>query len=340
MKIDDARRAASIHQECGGSADQCASQETTRPSCNTRVNQMSPAVCSFCSHANPHGSAFCNGCGAALKLTLCEACEAINDRTAANCHKCGAALSAASPPVPAPGFMPPVEASDPLSDSAALSATPRAMNNLEPSERSARSSWPQRRVRPAFVVLPLCVLGAVTIYAYQRREPHSPPPATPVAHEIPAESSTRAGMPEAPLDMPEQRPNTDSSVVAHTPASAHDLARLAEEEPAPATTDAGSNDGMQDVPSQPARKDDPPPQAAASAPSAVRAEGNQRQNERNVKRESSLASSKPSSSVIGTPRPARSSSGREEVDLRPPAACTDALAALALCNRSNPDRGP
>jgi hypothetical protein len=128
-------------------------------------------------------------------------------------------------------------------------------------------------------------------------------------------------------------------MVAHTPASADDGARLAEEEPAPAKTDAGSNDGMQDVPSQRAWKDDPASRAAASGPSEVRAEGNQRQNERNVKRDSPLASSKPSSGVISTPRPARSSSGREDVDFRPPAACTDALAALALCNRSNPDRG-
>lgn len=48
--------------------------------------------CSFCDHANPAGSKYCNGCGGPLHLSTCPNCDALNDGTASVCHKCEAAL--------------------------------------------------------------------------------------------------------------------------------------------------------------------------------------------------------------------------------------------------------
>lgn len=50
------------------------------------------AECSFCDHANPAGSKFCNACGGPLNLATCPNCDALNDVTASICHKCAAAL--------------------------------------------------------------------------------------------------------------------------------------------------------------------------------------------------------------------------------------------------------
>lgn len=48
--------------------------------------------CTFCDHANPPQSKFCNACGAPLHLTLCSNCDALNDKTASTCYKCDTAL--------------------------------------------------------------------------------------------------------------------------------------------------------------------------------------------------------------------------------------------------------
>jgi len=120
---------------------------------------MSPAVCTFCSHANPPGSAFCNECGAALTLVLCKTCEAVNDRDATHCYKCGSTLSPTLGVAPA--IDSPAAARDLLPDTFALAATPAAVDELELGDSGARLGWPRRRLSPALVIVPLCALAAV-----------------------------------------------------------------------------------------------------------------------------------------------------------------------------------
>jgi Double zinc ribbon len=48
--------------------------------------------CTFCDHANPPQSKYCNACGAPLHLTLCPSCDALNDKTATTCYKCDTVL--------------------------------------------------------------------------------------------------------------------------------------------------------------------------------------------------------------------------------------------------------
>jgi Double zinc ribbon len=48
--------------------------------------------CTFCDHANPPQSKYCNACGAPLHLTLCPNCDALNDKTATTCYKCETVL--------------------------------------------------------------------------------------------------------------------------------------------------------------------------------------------------------------------------------------------------------
>lgn len=59
---------------------------------------MHRTECSFCDHANPAGSKFCNACGGPLHLATCPSCEALNDVTASVCHKCAATLSPSHTP--------------------------------------------------------------------------------------------------------------------------------------------------------------------------------------------------------------------------------------------------
>ena len=55
---------------------------------------MFPSQCLFCGHANPAETKFCNDCGAPLHLTLCMQCDAFNELPATNCYKCGAEFPA------------------------------------------------------------------------------------------------------------------------------------------------------------------------------------------------------------------------------------------------------
>lgn len=299
---------------------------------------MSPEVCSFCSHQNPGGSGFCNECGAALKLALCDACEAINDRSAPNCHKCGTVLRQAPSFETIPEQTSPANAFDSPPSPIALVAAPSGTDELEPIDPSARSTWPKRGLSPAFMVLSVCAFAAVAYYAYQRSETTPPSSATPVDAAIIPESPSETGTPEGRRDEPEQRPDNRPPIVAGIPSS-DDATRSVDDEPALPTTDAGLNDGSQQSPSQaaqtipPSREGDVPP-----APSQ-RIDGRQGYKTRGVKREDSIAASKSGSSTLIAPWAARPSAQRVDTSFQPPAACTDAVAALGLCNRNNPDEG-
>jgi len=299
---------------------------------------MSPVVCSFCSHANPAGSAFCNECGAALTLTLCEACEAVNDRSATHCHTCGSDLSGASSigaPVGDASFPPP---NDLAPHTIALAATRATVDELEPHDSNPSLGWPRRRLSPAFVLLPLCALGAVSYYAYYRWEADHPTPAAPATGQIHLQSSPGTARPQRPRDELQQLPAAESPAGAGTPAQGTDRTSPGGKEPPPAI-DAGSNDRLQQAPPQSAPKDASTAQPAESTAQAPQAENSRRQKPRSLKRDNSSAPSKPRLPGLMAPGSAPAPDSREEARFRPPAKCTDAVAALALCSRSNPNQG-
>ena len=60
---------------------------------------MLPLSCSFCNHANPAGSKYCNECGSPLHLVVCK-CGAVNNVTDERCYRCGESVSAPRAPAP------------------------------------------------------------------------------------------------------------------------------------------------------------------------------------------------------------------------------------------------
>jgi hypothetical protein len=51
--------------------------------------------CLACQHENKIGERLCEACGSSLNLKLCAACEAVNGDAAVTCYSCGAALGGA-----------------------------------------------------------------------------------------------------------------------------------------------------------------------------------------------------------------------------------------------------
>jgi len=295
---------------------------------------MSPAVCTFCSNANPSGSAFCNECGAALNLMLCKACEAVNDRSATHCYNCGSELSPASSvaaTIDAPSVP---RANDLLTDTFALAATHATVDELELGDSGQRLAWPRRRLNPAFVIVPLCALAAVGYYAYQRRDTTAPTPPGPATREIRLQNPAATGVSPGSRDEPQQSPATGSVIVAEP-----SVTRRTEAVTAPAAVDGGINDEGRQSTLQPGTKDAPTSRGADSNGQASQADAGARQKPRGVKRDNGLASSRSKSGELPAPGTARSFERREQRDFRPPAKCTDAVAALALCSRDNPTQG-
>jgi len=182
--------------------------------------------------------------------------------------------------------------------------------------------------------VPLCALAALGYYAYQRSEATAPAPPVPATREIRVQSPPATGGSPNSRDTAHQSPATGSSNVADP-----SVMDRAEKVPAPAGADAGINDGVRQAPPQSANKDASTPQSADSTAPAQQAEGRPRQKSRGVKRDNALAFSRPKSGEPAASGTARSFESREQGGFRPPAQCTDAVAALALCSRSNPNQG-
>jgi len=171
-----------------------------------------------------------------------------------------------------------------------------------------------------------------------------PAPATPFDPAMRPESSVQAGVSEGPRDEPEQRPPVTSSPnVERTPTATTDPPLAAQNEPALAATPAESSQVTQNSAAQPTQNDTSTPQAVSSAAQSQRTERQQRQQDRSAKRgNSSSASSKPSPPPLSpAPLIAQRAAGLQgsEANSRVPAACTVGVAALGLCNRTNPDQG-
>jgi len=96
---------------------------------------------------------------------------------------------------------------------------------------------------------------------------------------------------------------------------------------------------VRQAPLQSTTNDTSTSQAADATDHAPQAEEHPRQKSRGVKRDNALALSRARSGEPAVPGTARSYERREQGGFRPPAECTDAVAALALCSRNNPHQG-
>jgi hypothetical protein len=295
---------------------------------------MFATVCAFCDHTNPAGSSFCNECGASLQLNLCPGCEAINHRNATNCHKCGAALPNASSIEVIANDSLLGESVGPPASTTVIAAMSPVIDEAIPAPE-AKPALPLRRSSAAFVALPLIAVAAVVYYAYHNRDV-APPDSTSMRHSAAiTERSTVMGTSEVgDRKALEARPETmaTNSADAKTELpSALNEEEPAQIEPAPAESKPDNASASENPP-----EEHPPP---AESPPAAAPTRSARDGPRPKPRDrgGSVPASKSGPGVSIAPptlRPPSPGAG-----FQPPAACSDAVAALGLCKRNNPDEG-
>ena len=281
---------------------------------------MSVATCALCGHANPYDASFCNACGASLQLALCHACEAINHRTASTCHKCGVALSGAS----SIAAMVPLPASTSLASSSPEEA---------PAPRSVKVAQP---ANPALVAIAVIAVAAVAYFAYLDDRVAPPTSSTLPNASTNAEPSHVASAPEGARN---DEPGTGSEALTTKDATGSAVVPSASssgDQPAPSASAiaAPEPDTIPDEPSSGQQPRETRSPQAEDAPAPSRDERRQRPRDRDVGRDGVVSASPPGATMPPVSR-APASGARFE----PPSTCTDAIAALGLCNRNALDKG-
>jgi hypothetical protein len=291
---------------------------------------MTAAVCAFCSHANPAGSSFCNDCGSSLRLALCAKCEAVNDRAASNCHKCGAQFSSTSSTAGDANDLPRNESAGP---------SPSSGDRAAPTEAKAAS--PRQRRSAALAALPLIVLAGATYYVY--RSGDVKPSGSSSHPESPAISSGSGAMGAANVhpsdereDGAERRPTNSADALAAPPG----IPSPADDPAHPIPVDPEPNLGtVPDQKSLERQRPDEPRQAAEGTAKSADDGARRRPQERDARRDRSVSTAKPDSGVL-IPRPTQRAPNQDvSARFQPPLACTDAVAALGLCNRNKLEEG-
>ena len=282
---------------------------------------MTTNQCPFCNQSNLADEKFCSACGSVLNLVPCPKCDAVNEKTAATCYRCHTEFKT--------GAADALRAPRETTQDAVLTRADL------PVAESAQST------RQALVVLGI-VLIAVTVasyYAY-RQLPVTPSPGTTgigatigttsgaASATDPATRADSGGISKKPDPSPGSRPPSPAGEITRKPearpAVVVEPARVAAV-PVPAEA-ASAPVGTTPPPVAPVpapAAPAPAPVAAASAPPAVASAGEQ------------SASPKPD------PRRSRYSvaGGVDGGRTKPPAQCTEAIAALGLCTlKSNQPR--
>jgi len=295
---------------------------------------MPAKLCAFCSHANPAGSRFCNECGASLDLNLCGNCEAINHHSAASCHKCGAEL-------PNPSSIQGTTNDPPLGESIGRPASTTVIAAMSPATeeaipaQQAAAVFSLRRRGAVLVALPLIAVAAV-YYAYHNRGV-VPPESSSVHHSAAMTQGT---------------PGTGVSEVAgNKEARAETIATNAAEEKTQLPSALSADDGPAQIEPAPAEsKPDNAPasessleqlrQPASSPPTAASTK-TARYAPPPIPRDrvGPVQATRSGPGVSTAPLALRPSPPGAAASLQAPAACSDAVAALGLCKRNNPDEG-
>jgi len=287
---------------------------------------MSTGTCALCAHVNPAGASFCNECGASLQLVLCHACEAINDRSAASCHKCGVALPAASS-VSEMGPTPPSTSVTPVTSSLAKEARAR---------RNVKRALP---ATPAFVALVVVALGAAAYYAYLTDGIARPESSTLPKASADAEPSRVASVPQV-VHNDEAGPGSEVETTDGVGGSAVVPSGTGSgDRPAPPSSSAIATPEqapvLDETSSEGQRAETRSPQAEP-APATSGDDPRQRRRDGEDAGRSGLVSSSPPRATMSPPV---SRASAPPARFEPPARCTDAIAALGLCDRNPLDKG-
>jgi len=300
---------------------------------------MAATVCAFCSHANLAGSSFCNECGASLQLNLCSKCQAINHRTASICHKCGAELPSASSTAVIANDLPLGESVCAPASTTVTSVRFRSTDDvfLIPAPET-RAALPLRRRSAAFIALPLIAVAAAVYYAYHNRDVVPPESASVRYSAAISKPSPGIGASEVGGNKePEARPETMATNAADTKTelpsvpSAQDGAAQAE----PATAESK----LDNVPASESSPEEQP-QPTVSPPAAAITKS-ARDGPRPIPKDrvGSVPAPKSSPGVLIAPPTPRPPPQGVAASFQPPTACSEAVAALGLCKRNNPDEG-
>jgi len=272
---------------------------------------MPATECTFCAHTNPDGSSFCNECGASLWLNLCRKCEAVNNRTALNCHKCGADLRDKADATDATGSL-----MSPPSD------------NLGPEAETKTASRASRR-NAAFLVLPLLAVAAV-YYGYHRylQPAESLGDSVTIPSALPGTSEAR-GSPQLDTRSEAVIPKSAEST-GEMPDAVNTEDGTAPAEPAHAETTLDNAPAPEELMKAQSRPIESRP-AATSTKS-----GKDATLKRSPKgRDGRIPTSNSTQAALSAAQARQPTQGAPERGRA--AACSDGVAALGLCSRSNSD---
>ena len=294
---------------------------------------MPAKLCAFCSHANPEGSRFCNECGAAFDLNLCGNCEAINHHSAVICHKCGAELPNASS-IQTVTNDPGLGESVGQPVTTVIAAMSPATEEAIPAQE-ATAPFSLRRRGAAFVALPLIAAAAV-YYAYHNRGVVAPESSS-VRHSAAiTQGSPGTGVSEVG-GIKETREETIATSPADTKAK---LPSQLSTDDGPAQIEPATAESKPD--NAPATQSSPEEQRQpTSSPPAAESTKNARSGPLPKPRDrvGSVPATKSGPGASTAPLPLRPPPPGAAAISQPPAACSDAVAALGLCKRNNPDEG-
>lgn len=263
---------------------------------------MTTNQCPFCNHENLADEKFCSTCGSVVNLVPCPNCDAVNEKTATTCYRCHTEFK----PSAADALGAPKQK---IQDAVLAGADP-------PVAKAARSKG-QSLVVGGIVMIAVAV---AFYFAYWQRT------------ELPASGNTgiEATSSSAPAVAPvakagiggiSKKPDASPGSPASAPAGGNSGAP--EGKPAVAAEPAPVVESPAPVAAAPQPIEAPPPAAAAPAPVVAAPAPEQ------------FPSPKPG------PRPSRHSAagGLDGGRSKPPAQCTEAIAALGLCTlQSNQTR--
>lgn len=285
---------------------------------------MSWVVCSFCGHDNPLGSHYCNDCGEDLNFTLCGRCEAVNRHTASQCYKCGSLLAEPSPAH--------VASTTAVADVAATMAYPcPAYQTPATAQSVVGPSEPQHRWNPAaFVALFFVAIAAGAIYYLQSTRNPS---------QLSAVSADPSPAPLAPEQ--HQRHDADSfrggeSLDAGVSAPATQMAPSGE--PPPQNAVAEPTQVSETATSAVAPRNSPADQAEHAAPTSRGRNVDETAAKKPRKRPVPGAAKRDTSPAFAAIAPLRTPP-KPNGNPQPPQECSNAVAALGLCNPSKPNEG-
>jgi double zinc ribbon protein len=194
---------------------------------------MSASRCRFCSHDNPDGARFCNGCGSPLHLKPCPQCEAVNDVAASQCYECGVALESTAPENTVGAAAASAVYESPKSDNAPrpvpeafgarLDNLPavEAQANVAAAERRDAFARSNRTSHALFFAVLLLVFGTLGYYGYQRVfPPGGNDNDTATATSAPSENEGATTAREQTAAAPSSEPATPPSAPAAKPPAA------------------------------------------------------------------------------------------------------------------------